>query len=30
MSEDIDAHVLRKYDVGQRVGKGVPFVYCKF
>ena len=23
MSEEIDAHVLRKYEVGQRVGKGV-------
>jgi hypothetical protein len=23
MSEEIDKHVLRKYEVGQRVGKGV-------
>ena len=23
MSEDIDKHVLRKYEIGQRVGKGV-------
>jgi hypothetical protein len=23
MSEEIDKHVLRKYEIGQRVGKGV-------
>jgi len=23
MSEDIDKHVLKKYEVGQKVGKGV-------
>jgi hypothetical protein len=23
MSEDIDKHVLRKYHIGQRLGKGV-------
>jgi len=23
MSEEIDKHVLRKYEIGQRIGKGV-------
>lgn len=28
MSEDIDKHVIRKYHVGQKLGKGVS-IYCR-
>jgi hypothetical protein len=28
MSEDIDKHVTRKYEVGQRIGKGVCRILC--
>ena len=27
MSEDIDKHVLRKYHVGQKLGKGVSILF---
>ncbi len=27
MSEEIDKHVLRKYEVGQRIGKGVSVLF---
>ena len=29
MSEDIDKHVLRKYEIGQRVGKGAYGIVWK-
>lgn len=30
MSEDIDKHVLKKYEVGQKVGKGVHILAICF